>query len=85
MKRILYLSRGGQIGGSQRQLYYLLSNLTDDFSPVVFFNRGGGANKLVSEGFFVHLIIFRLGENFQKVFFAIVMRNLWFGKPVNRA
>ena len=54
MKRILYLSRGGQIAGSQRQLYYLLSNLTDAFSPVIFFNRGGDFSEQVSERGVLH-------------------------------
>ncbi len=40
-KRILYLSRGGQVAGSQRQLDYLLSNLDDRFEPIVFFDRRG--------------------------------------------
>ena len=46
MKRILYLSRSGSIGGSQRQLYYLLTNLGRNYEPIVvcikdgqFFNK----------------------------------------------
>ena len=41
MKRILYLSRGGQIAGSQRQLHYLMTNLNSGFEPVILFNKDG--------------------------------------------
>ncbi len=40
--RILYLSRGGPVYGSQRQLLYLLKGLNRDrFSPVVLCTEGG--------------------------------------------
>ncbi len=35
MKRILFLSRGGNIGGSQKQLEYLVEDMQQDFDPVV--------------------------------------------------
>ncbi len=36
LKRILYLSRGGFIGGSQRQLYYVITNLDREvYEPIV--------------------------------------------------
>ena len=41
MKRILYLSRGGYSGGSQRQLYYVVGNLDHDYKPVVVCRSGG--------------------------------------------
>jgi len=41
MRRILYLSRGGHIGGSQRQLYYVVTNLDDGYEPVVVCRKDG--------------------------------------------
>ncbi len=41
MKRILYLSRGGNINGSQRQLYYAITNLAADYSPMVVCPQNG--------------------------------------------
>ena len=42
MKRILYLSRGGSIGGSQRQLYYVIANLDRKvYEPIVVCTRDG--------------------------------------------
>jgi len=41
MKRILYLSRGGCIGGSHRQLYYVVANLDHGLEPVVVCNKNG--------------------------------------------
>jgi glycosyltransferase involved in cell wall biosynthesis len=41
MKRILYLSRGGFMGGSQRQLYYLLTSLQRDYEPIVISSKDG--------------------------------------------
>ncbi len=41
MKRILYLARGGQIGGSQRQLYYVLINLDHSYKPIVACREDG--------------------------------------------
>jgi len=41
MKRILYLSRGGCVGGSHRQLYYVVANLDHGFKPVVVCNKNG--------------------------------------------
>ena len=35
MKRILFLSRGGNIGGSQKQLDYMVEDMQQDFDPVV--------------------------------------------------
>ena len=35
MSRIVYLSRGGNIGGSQRQLLYLVTGLANTYEPVV--------------------------------------------------
>jgi len=40
-KRILYLSRGGCIGGSHRQLYYVVANLDHGLEPVVVCNKNG--------------------------------------------
>jgi len=42
MKRILYLSRGGSIGGSQRQLYYVITNLDRKvYEPIVVCPKDG--------------------------------------------
>lgn len=41
MKRILYLSRGGAVGGSQRQLYYVVTNLNHGYKPIVACYRDG--------------------------------------------
>lgn len=41
MRRILYLSRGGQVGGSQRQLYYVVTNLDGSYEPVVICREDG--------------------------------------------
>lgn len=41
MKRILYLSRGGLIGGSQRQLYYVVTNLDSGYEPIVVCREDG--------------------------------------------
>ena len=42
MKRILYLSRGGFVNGSQRQLYYVVTSLNRDiYEPVVVCRRDG--------------------------------------------
>jgi len=42
MHRILYLSRGGNIGGSQRQLFHVVSNLDRDlYEPVVVCRKEG--------------------------------------------
>lgn len=41
MGRILYLSKGGAIGGSQRQLYYLATNLGGAYEPVVICTGAG--------------------------------------------
>jgi glycosyltransferase involved in cell wall biosynthesis len=39
--KILYLSRGGLIGGSQRQLYYLVTNLNNGYEPLVACSTDG--------------------------------------------
>ena len=41
MKRILYLSRGGNIGGSQKQLEYLVEDMPLDFTPIVICSSPG--------------------------------------------
>jgi glycosyltransferase involved in cell wall biosynthesis len=41
MGRIVYLSRGGNIGGSQRQLLYLMSGLGASYEPVVVCTADG--------------------------------------------
>lgn len=41
MKRILYLSRGGSIGGSQRQFYYLVTELEHSYEPIVACTKDG--------------------------------------------
>lgn len=42
MRRILFITRGGAISGSQRQLLYLLENLDRSrYEPIVICNKGG--------------------------------------------
>lgn len=41
MKRILYLTRGGAVGGSQRQLYYVVTNLNNSYKPIVVTRKDG--------------------------------------------
>ena len=41
MKRILFLSRGGNIGGSQKQLDYLVEDMPLDFTPIVICSNPG--------------------------------------------
>jgi len=41
MKRILYLSRGGAVGGSQRQLHYVVTNLDHSYEPIVVCRADG--------------------------------------------
>ena len=41
MRRLLYLSRGGAIGGSQRQLHYILSRLSNGYKPIVVCHKEG--------------------------------------------
>jgi glycosyltransferase involved in cell wall biosynthesis len=41
MKRILYLSRGGAVGGSQRQLHYVVTNLDHSYEPIVACRTNG--------------------------------------------
>ena len=41
MRRILYLSRGGHLGGSQRQLHYVVTNLNGAYEPVVVCREDG--------------------------------------------
>ena len=41
VRRIVYLSRGGDVGGSQRQLLYLLRGLDASYEPVVICTSGG--------------------------------------------
>ncbi len=41
MKRILYLSRGGAVGGSQKQLQYVVTNLNHSYEPIVVCRTDG--------------------------------------------
>lgn len=41
MRRILYLSRGGAVGGSQRQLRYIISRLSNGCTPIVICHKEG--------------------------------------------
>jgi glycosyltransferase involved in cell wall biosynthesis len=49
MKYIFYLSRGGYIGGSQRQLYYVLTNLDHNYKPIVACRENGRFVKCLRE------------------------------------
>jgi len=51
MKRILYLTRGGAVGGSQRQLFYVVTNLDDIYEPIVVSSGDGQFfSELLNEG-----------------------------------
>lgn len=52
MQRILYLSRGGDIGGSQRQLFHVINNLDrSKYDPVVVCKQDGeSADQLRNAG-----------------------------------
>ena len=41
MARVLYLAKGGNVAGAQRQLLYLVSDLTGPYEPVVVCTTGG--------------------------------------------
>ncbi len=65
MKRILYLSRSGSIGGSQRQLYYLLTNLEHNYEPVVACIKDGQFfNKLLDHNITTHILPMRSWRKF---------------------
>ncbi|MHC4123780.1 MAG: glycosyltransferase [Planctomycetota bacterium] len=57
MKRILYLSRSGTMGGSQRQLYYLVTSLAQTYEPIVVCPENGQfVDKLKDEGIATHIL-----------------------------
>ena len=65
MRRILYLSRGGAIGGSQRQLYYVVTHLRNGYEPMVVCPKNGQfVNALRSEGIEVHVLPVRSWRKF---------------------
>jgi glycosyltransferase involved in cell wall biosynthesis len=74
MKRILYLSRGGDIGGSQRQLGYLLSNIDrNQYEPIVALrNDGEFFNQLRSSGISTRLFNLRSWRKFPEAFFRYI-------------
>ncbi|NIA06511.1 MAG: glycosyltransferase [Actinobacteria bacterium] len=50
MVRVLFISRGGQIGGAQRQLYYLANGLDRDrYEPIVVCREEGPFAELLSQ------------------------------------
>ena len=50
MHRVLYLSRGGEIGGSQRQLFHVLSNLDRSrYEPIVVCRNDGASAEQLRE------------------------------------
>ncbi len=57
MKRILYLSRGGSLGGGQRQLYNLLTNMGHNYEPIVVCTKDGQFfNKLRDHDIVTHIL-----------------------------
>ncbi len=74
MKQILYLSRGGDIGGSQRQLGYLLSNLDRDrYKPIIALrNDGEFFNQLQSSDISVRLFNLHPWRKFPGVFLRYI-------------
>jgi glycosyltransferase involved in cell wall biosynthesis len=60
MNRILYLSRGGNIGGSQKQLEYLVEDMQQDFVPVVACtSKGPFVDSLKAKGIATHVMPLR--------------------------
>ena len=66
MQRIMYLSRGGNIGGSQRQLYHVIKNLDRSrFEPVVVCKKDGeSADQLRSAQIPTHITPMRPWRSF---------------------
>ncbi len=66
MPRILYLSRGGYINGSQRQLLYVVSNLDRNlYEPTVVCPKDGQfVEKLIDRGISSHVIPLRPWRKF---------------------
>ena len=66
MKRILYLSRGGQVCGSQRQIYYVVTNLDRTrYEPIVVCPNGGQfVDQLRNHGITTHVFPLRSWRKF---------------------
>jgi glycosyltransferase involved in cell wall biosynthesis len=68
MKRILYLSRGGNIGGSQKQLEYLVEDMSLDFTPIVVCtSQGPFVNGLQAKGTATRVIPLRPWRKLSKI------------------
>jgi len=66
MQKVLYLSRGGNIGGSQRQIFHVIKNMDPNlFAPVVVCkNDGQFVNFLKDNGIETHVINMRPWRKF---------------------
>ena len=66
MQRILYLSRGGGIGGSQRQLYHVIKNLDKNlYEPVVVCRKhGDSCDRLQAAGVSTQIMPLRPWRSF---------------------
>lgn len=70
MQSILYLSRGGNIGGSQRQLFHVINNLDRNrFEPIVACRKDGeSAEQLRSAGIKTHISPMRSWRSYPSAF-----------------
>lgn len=66
MQKVLYLSRGGNIGGSQRQIFHVIKNMDSNlFTPVVVCRNGGEfVNYLKDNGIETHVMKMRPWRKF---------------------
>jgi len=74
VKQILYLSRGGSIGGSQRQLYYVITNLDRKvYEPIVVCSRDGKFVTLLRHsGIKVHVLPLRPWRKFPAALYRYI-------------
>ncbi len=60
MKSILYISRGGNIGGSQKQLEYLVEDMQHNFDPIVVCtSKGPFVEELQAKGIAARVMFLR--------------------------
>lgn len=70
VKRILYLSRGGFIDGSQRQLSYVVSHISSYYKPILVCNKAGQfVDRLRESGVSLSVLPLRPWRKFPSAFF----------------
>ncbi len=74
MKRILYLSHGGSINGSQRQLYYLITNIDKKiYDPIIVCPKDGQfVTKLQDMGFKAYVLPLRPWRKFPSALYRYI-------------